>query len=153
MELNDQSLFREKCYIDGAWVDAGSGKTIEVNDPADNSVIGAVPKMGRDETSRAIEAANAAYPAWRAKTGKERAAILRKWHELILENQEDLAVNAFRLLGEPLDERGGVDHLAPGFGEGLALLGRHDDGEILLVLQYELVPFAQVRRGPFHQDG
>ncbi len=120
MELNDQSLFREKCYIDGAWVDAGSGKTIEVNDPADNSIIGTVPKMGRDETSRAIEAANAAYPAWRAKTGKERAAILRKWYELILENQEDLAVIMTTEQGKPLAESRGEVVYSAAFVEWFA---------------------------------
>ena len=120
MELNDQSLFREKCYIDGAWVDAGSGKTIEVNDPADNSIIGTVPKMGRDETSRAIEAANAAYPAWRAKTGKERAAILRKWHELILENQADLAVIMTTEQGKPLAESRGEVVYSAAFVEWFA---------------------------------
>ncbi len=120
MELNDQSLFREKCYIDGAWVDAGSGKTIEVNDPADNSIIGTVPKMGRDETSRAIEAANAAYPAWRAKTGKERAAVLRKWYELILENQEDLAVIMTTEQGKPLAESRGEVVYSAAFVEWFA---------------------------------
>ena len=88
MELNDQSLFREKCYIDGAWVDADTRETIEVNDPADDSVIGTVPKMRRDETSRAIGAANAAYPGWRAKTGKERAAILRAYHVGVLKGTD-----------------------------------------------------------------
>ncbi|MEE8622246.1 MAG: NADP-dependent succinate-semialdehyde dehydrogenase [Alphaproteobacteria bacterium] len=120
MELNDQSLFREKCYIDGAWVDADSKETIEVNDPADNSVIGAVPKMGRDETSRAIEAANAAYPAWRAKTGKERAAVLRKWYELILENQADLAVIMTTEQGKPLAESRGEVVYSAAFVEWFA---------------------------------
>ena len=91
MKLQDQSLFRQQCYIDGAWADADSGDTIDVTDPATNAVLGTVPKMGADETRRAIEAANAALPAWRAKTAKERAQVLRKFFDLMLENQEDLA--------------------------------------------------------------
>ena len=66
MQLNDKSLFRQQCYIDGAWADADSGDTINVNNPASDEILGTVPKMGADETRRAIEAANAAWPAWRA---------------------------------------------------------------------------------------
>ena len=87
MKLKDQSLFRQQCYIDGAWVDADDGSTIEVNDPATNEILGTIPKLGANETRRAIEAANAAWPAWRAKTAKERANIIRRWYELMMENQ------------------------------------------------------------------
>ena len=104
MNLKDPSLFRQRCYVDGAWVDADDGGTIEVNNPADNSVVGTIPKMGAAETRRAIEAANDAYPDWRARTGKERAAILRKWYELVMENQEDLAVLMTTEQGKPLAE-------------------------------------------------
>ena len=104
MNLKDPSLFRQQCYIDGAWVDADDGDTIEVDNPADNSVVGTIPKMGAAETRRAIEAANDAYPDWRARTGKERAAILRKWYELVMENQEDLAVLMTTEQGKPLAE-------------------------------------------------
>ncbi|MCG8692551.1 MAG: aldehyde dehydrogenase family protein, partial [Minwuiales bacterium] len=88
--LKDASLLRQQCYIDGAWCDADSGETIPVNNPATGEVLGTVPKMGADETRRAIEAAERAYPAWRALTAKERAGILRKWHDLMMENQDDL---------------------------------------------------------------
>ena len=104
MNLKDPSLFRQQCYVDGAWVDADDGGTIEVDNPADNSVVGTIPKMGTAETRRAIEAANDAYPDWRARTGKERAAILRKWYELVMENQEDLAVLMTTEQGKPLAE-------------------------------------------------
>ncbi|MCE2491840.1 MAG: NADP-dependent succinate-semialdehyde dehydrogenase [Alphaproteobacteria bacterium] len=104
MNLKDPSLFRQRCYVDGAWVDADDGGTIEVDNPADNSVVGTIPKMGAAETRRAIEAANDAYPDWRARTGKERAAILRKWYELVMENQEDLAVLMTTEQGKPLAE-------------------------------------------------
>ena len=104
MNLKDPSLFRQRCYIDGAWADADDGGTIDVDNPADNSVIGTVPRMGAGETRRAIEAAADAYPGWRAHTGKERAAILRRWYELVIENQEDLAVLMTTEQGKPLAE-------------------------------------------------
>ena len=104
MNLKDPSLFRQQCYIDGAWADADDGGTIDVDNPADNSVIGTVPRMGDGETRRAIEAAADAYPGWRARTGKERAAILRRWYELVIENQEDLAVLMTTEQGKPLAE-------------------------------------------------
>jgi len=91
-QLKDMSLFRQQCYIDGAWVDADDKSTMAVHNPADGAQLGTVPKMGAAETRRAIEAANAAWPAWRAKTAKERSAILRKWYDLMMANQEDLAI-------------------------------------------------------------
>src|SRR5262249_26780924 len=83
LPFKDPSLFRQQCYINGKWVDAESGKTIEVNNPATGEVLGTVPSLGAAETRRAIEAANAAWPAWRKKTAKERANILRKWFNLM----------------------------------------------------------------------
>ncbi len=106
-QLKDMSLFRQQCYIDGAWVDADSKATIAVHNPADGARIGTVPNMGQVETRRAIEAANAAWPAWRAKTAKERAAILRKWFELMMANVEDLAVLMTVEQGKPLTESRG----------------------------------------------
>ena len=82
MQLSDKNLFRQQCYVDGEWVDADSGETFDVNNPANDEKLGSVPKMGAKETRRAIEAANAAYPEWRAKTAKERGAILRKWYAM-----------------------------------------------------------------------
>src|SRR5690242_5180805 len=91
MKLTDAKLFRQQCYIDGAWVDADGGGTIAVENPANGERLGTVPKMGADETRRAIEAADRALPAWRARTAKDRAGVLRKWFNLMMENQEDLA--------------------------------------------------------------
>src|SRR5258708_28951830 len=89
MKLTDAKLFRQQCYIDGAWVDADGRGTIAVENPANGERLGTVPKMGADETRRAIEAADRAWPSWRAKTAKERAVILRKWFDLMMANQED----------------------------------------------------------------
>ncbi|MDE0392959.1 MAG: aldehyde dehydrogenase family protein, partial [Rhodospirillales bacterium] len=85
--LQDQALFRQQCYVDGKWLDARSGRATDVVNPADGQVIGTVPAFSAAETRAAIEAANRAFPAWRAKTAKERAAILRKWYDLMMANQ------------------------------------------------------------------
>src|SRR6266571_1868001 len=102
LNLKDPSLFRQQCYIDGNWADADSGKSIPVNNPATGEILGTVPNMGAAEARRAIEAANAAFPAWRAKTAKERANILRKWFDLMMANQEDLAKILTAEQGKPL---------------------------------------------------
>ena len=104
MQLKDARLFRQQCYVDGQWIDADSKETFKVNNPADNSILGTMPKFGRNETRRAIDAANAAYPAWRAKTAKERAAILRKWYDLMIANADDLAAIMTFEQGKPLAE-------------------------------------------------
>ncbi len=106
-QLKDMSLFRQQCYIDGTWVDADDKSTLAVNNPADGVPVGTVPKMGAAETRRAIEAANAAWPAWRAKTAKERSVILRKWFDLMMANQEDLAILMTVEQGKPLAESRG----------------------------------------------
>ncbi|WP_323795123.1 NAD-dependent succinate-semialdehyde dehydrogenase [Nisaea sp.] len=103
-KLSDPSLFCEQGYIDGAWVDADGGGRVDVTDPATGDVVGTIPDMGADETRRAIEAANAAWPAWRAKTAKERSAILRKWFDLMMENQRDLGIIMTAEQGKPLAE-------------------------------------------------
>src|SRR6266853_744022 len=104
LNLKDPSLFRQQCYIDGKWADADSGKTLPVNNPATGEILGTVPNMGAAETRRAIEAANAAFPALRAKTAKERANLLRKWFDLMMANQEDLAKILTAEQGKPLAE-------------------------------------------------
>ncbi len=106
-QLSDPKLFREQCYIDGGWADADSGAVIEVTNPATGEVLGTIPKMGGAETRRAIEAAEKAWPAWRNLLAKERANILRKWFNLILENQEDLARLMTLEQGKPLAEAKG----------------------------------------------
>lgn len=104
MDLKDPALFRQQAYIDGAWVDADGGKTFDVTNPANGDKLGTVPEMGRSEAAKAIAAANAAWPAWRAKTAKERCAILKKWFDLVMENQEDLAKLMTAEQGKPLAE-------------------------------------------------
>jgi len=106
-ELKDPTLFRQQCYIDGAWIGADSGKTIPVTNPANGAVLGTIPAMGAAETRRAIAAADAALPAWRAKLAKERAAILRRWFDLMMANQEDLAKIMTAEQGKPLAEARG----------------------------------------------
>ena len=106
-QLADIRLFREQCYIDGRWADADSGAAIEVTNPATGEVLGTIPKMGAAETRRAIEAAEKAWPAWRKLLAKERASILRKWFNLIMENQEDLARLMTLEQGKPLAESRG----------------------------------------------
>jgi succinate-semialdehyde dehydrogenase/glutarate-semialdehyde dehydrogenase len=102
--LSDHTLFREACYIAGEWVPALTGATIPVDDPATGEVIGTVPKAGRAETHAAIDAAAAALPGWRARTAKERAVILRRWFELVLAAQDDLARLMTLEQGKPLAE-------------------------------------------------
>jgi len=113
IELKSPDLFRETCYIDGQWVEADSGQTILVDNPASGEIIGKVPKMGAPETKKAIEAANRAFRHWSKKTGKERAAILRRWCDLMMANQEDLARLMTLEQGKPLAEsRGEVAYAA-----------------------------------------
>ena len=117
IELKDPALWRRQAYIDGAWVDADGGATIEVDDPATGRVLGTVPDLGAAETRRAIAAAHAALPGWRARTGKERAAVLRRWYELMIEHQEDLAQLMTAEQGKPLAESRGEIAYAASFIE------------------------------------
>src|SRR5881227_1349805 len=115
MKLQDQKLFRQQCYIDGEWVDAYDRATIPVKDPASGETLGTVPKMGAEETRRAIEAADKALPAWRGKTAKERAQILRRWYDLMMANQDDLATLMTAEQGKPLAEsKGEIAYAAEG---------------------------------------
>ncbi len=131
LELKDPTLFREACYIDGKWLAADSNQTIEVTNPASGEVLGTIPKMGADETRRAIDAANAAYPAWRAKTAKERASILRKWFDLMMENQEDLARMMTAEQGKPFKESMGEIVYAASFIEWFAEEGKRVYGDTI----------------------
>ena len=131
MQLNDSSLFRRQCYIDGAWVDADSGETIDVTNPATGDVLGTIPKAGAAETRRAIEAAQAAYPAWRARTAKERSAIVRRWYELVLENADDIAVLMTSEQGKPLAEARGEVVYAASFIEWFAEEGKRVYGDTI----------------------
>jgi succinate-semialdehyde dehydrogenase/glutarate-semialdehyde dehydrogenase len=129
--LTDPKLFRQQCYIDGAWVDADSAGTITVDNPSTGEVLGTVPKMGAAETRRAIEAADAALPAWRAKTAKERAQILRRWFDLMMANQEDLAAIMTAEQGKPLAESKGEIAYAASFIEWFAEEGKRTYGDVI----------------------
>ena len=131
MKLSDPKLFRQQNYINGAWEDADSGETIDVTNPATGEKLGTVPKAGTAETRRAIEAANAAWPAWRAKTAKERAAIMRKWFELMMANQDDLGVLMTAEQGKPLAEAKGEVAYAASFIEWFAEEGKRIYGDTI----------------------
>ncbi|MDX1529276.1 MAG: aldehyde dehydrogenase family protein, partial [Gammaproteobacteria bacterium] len=115
--LKNDALFREQCYINGKWVDSDDGEVIEVNNPATGEVVGTVPSLKTEQTRAAIEAANDAWKAWRSKTGKERCNALRKWYNLMMENQEDLAVLMTTEQGKPLAESRGEIAYAASFIE------------------------------------
>jgi succinate-semialdehyde dehydrogenase/glutarate-semialdehyde dehydrogenase len=131
MKLTDAKLFRQQCYIDGAWVDADGRGTIPVENPANGERLGTVPKMGADETRRAIAAADRAWPAWRAKTAKERAVILRKWSDLMMANQEDLAQLMTAEQGKPLTESRGEIAYAASFIEWFGEEGKRTYGDTI----------------------
>ena len=120
MQLKDAQLFRQQAFINGEWLDADNGQTINVTNPATGEVIGTVPKMGSAETRRAIEAADKALPAWRALTAKERSNKLRRWFELMIENQDDLARLMTTEQGKPLAEAKGEIAYAASFIEWFA---------------------------------
>lgn len=120
LTLKDPTLLRQQCYLDGQWLDADGGAVIEVTNPATGKSLGTIPKMGAGETRRAIEGANRALPAWRARTAKERSVILRRWFDLVMANQEDLAILMTAEQGKPLAESKGEIAYAASFIEWFA---------------------------------
>ena len=131
LSLNDQSLLQTQAYVNGAWRDAFSGKSFPVTNPATGEEIAKVADLGAEETRQAIDAADAALPAWRAKTAKERAAILRRWFELIMANQEDLAVLMTLEQGKPLTEARGEVAYGASFIEWFAEEGKRVYGDVI----------------------
>ncbi len=115
--LKDLRLFRQACYIDGTWVEGTAGNVIDVDDPSTGEVIGSVPKMGAPQTRQAIAAAARALPAWRSRTAKERSAVIRRWFDLMIANQEDLANLMTLEQGKPLTESKGEVMYAASFLE------------------------------------
>ena len=105
--LSDPTLLRQQAYVNGAWIDATRGGKASVSDPATGAVIETVPDMGGNETRAATEAAEASWPTWRAKTGKERAVILRRWFDLMIEHRDDLAAIMTAGQGKRLAEAAG----------------------------------------------
>jgi len=120
MQLKDTSLLKNDAFVDGAWIGADNGKRFVVDNPADRAVIAEVSDLGAGETRRAIEAANRAYPAWRAKTGKERAGVLRAWFNLLMANADDLAAIMTSEQGKPLAEAKGEVAYGASFVEWFA---------------------------------
>ncbi|SDS75090.1 NAD-dependent succinate-semialdehyde dehydrogenase [Pseudomonas oryzae] len=131
MNLKDPSLLRQQCLIDGAWHDADARGLVAVTDPATGAQIAAVPAMGAAETRRAIEAADQALPAWRALTAKERAAVLRRWFELMLEHEDDLAALMTLEQGKPLAEARAEIRYAASFVEWFAEEGKRIYGDVI----------------------
>src|SRR5262245_46513653 len=114
-ELRDSKLFRQAAYIDGQWIE--KDKTIDVDNPATGETLGTVPQLDASDTRRAIEAANRAFPAWRAKTAKERAIVMRRWFDLMMTNQDDLARLMTLEQGKPITESKGETAYAASFLE------------------------------------
>ncbi|MFS2022843.1 NAD-dependent succinate-semialdehyde dehydrogenase [Massilia sp. CT11-137] len=131
LNLNDSSLLRQQAYIDGAWCDADDGKTVPVINPATGETLGTVPHMGAQETRRAIDAAQAAWPAWRKKTARERALVLRKWNDLMLDNADDLAAIMTAEQGKPLAESKGEIAYAASFLEWFGEQAKRIEGDVL----------------------
>ena len=131
MQLRDATLFRRQCPVAGSWIDADSGAVSAIVNPATGAVLGHVPELGTAETRRAIEAAHAAWPGWRALTAQARAAVLRRWFNLLLENQEDLATLMTLEQGKPLAEARGEIAYAAGFIEWFAEEGKRLYGDAI----------------------
>src|ERR1700733_7645441 len=131
MKLKDPTLLRELCFIDGGWAPADGGGTLEVRNPATAEKLGFIPKMGAAETRRAIAAAAGALPAWAARTAKDRAVVLRRWFDLMLVHQEDLATLMTAEQGKPLAESKGEIVYAASFIEWFAEEAKRLYGDII----------------------
>ena len=131
LELNNPALLREQSYINGEWVSAADGKTFNVTNPADGSLVATVPELDVAATKAAIEAADAAWPAWRSKTAKERAAILRTWFNLVVANKDDLAQIMTAEQGKPLAESAGEVMYGASFIEWFAEEAKRVYGDVI----------------------
>lgn len=131
LKLKDPTLLRQQCYVNGLWIDARGGGTVNVTNPASGEVLGTVPSLGADETRAAIEAASAAFPAWAARTAKDRANLLRRWHDLMLLNADDLAALMTAEQGKPLAEAKGEVAYAASFIEWFAEEAKRVYGDVI----------------------
>ena len=131
MQLQDPTLLRSQSYVNGQWLDAADGRTTVVNNPASGARLGTVPQLDGAATRRAIDAAAAAFPAWAAQTAKQRAQILRRWFELMMANQADLAQLMTAEQGKPLAEAAGEIAYAAAFVEWFAEEARRVYGEVI----------------------
>ncbi len=131
LELKRPDLLREQAYINGEWVNADDDRTFSVTNPADASHVAEVPELTATETRRAIEAASEAWPDWRARTAKDRAAVLRRWYELLMENQDDLAKIMTAEQGKPIAESAGEVAYGASFIEWFAEEGKRLYGDVI----------------------
>ncbi len=131
LPLRDPSLFRQACAVGGKWIEADRGATLEVRNPATGDLVGTVPALGAAETRRAIEAANAALPAWRKLLAKERSVILRRLFDLMIANTDDLAMIMTAEQGKPLGESRGEIAYAASFIEWFAEEGKRVYGDTI----------------------
>jgi len=131
LPLKNAELLREQAYINGEWVSAAGGGTFDVTNPADGSLLAKVAQLDVADTREAIAAANLAWPAWRSRTAKDRAAILRRWYELILANKDDLAVLMTAEQGKPLAESAGEVVYGASFIEWFAEEGKRIYGDVI----------------------
>ena len=131
LELKNPALLREQAYINGEWISAPDGMTFDVTNPADGSLVATVPQLDVAATRKALEAANAAWPQWRAKTAKERALILRRWFDLMVENKDDLAAIMTAEQGKPLAEAAGEVLYGASFIEWFAEEGKRVYGDVI----------------------
>ena len=131
MKLKDPTLLRELCFIGGGWCAADNGATLEVKNPASAQLLGSIPNMGAAEARRAIAAASAALPAWKARTAKDRALIMRRWFDLMIEHQEDLATLMTAEQGKPFAESKAEIVYAASFIEWFAEEAKRLYGDII----------------------
>jgi len=129
--IQDSKWFRQHAYVNGKWIDADNGATVEVSNPATGKTIGTVPKMGASDARRAVEAANAAWPAWRALTAAARAKLLRRWFDLIVANADELGALMTAEQGKPLAEAKGEVLYAASFIEWFAEEGKRVYGDTI----------------------
>ena len=131
MELQDPTLLRTQAYVGGEWIDADSGATFDVTDPATGDDVASVADLGVDETRRAVDLAEVAQKAWAARTAKDRGAVLRRWYELFLEHKEDLALIMTSEMGKPIGESRGEVVYAANFIDWFAEEGKRAYGEVI----------------------
>ena len=131
MNLKRPELFRQQCYVDGQWIIASSGKSIDVTNPADGTVLGTVPSLSGPDVRQAIEAANRALPAWRAMAAKPRAQLIRRWYELCMAHQEDLATLLTLEQGKPIKESRGEIAYGASFLEWFAEEAKRVYGDVI----------------------
>ena len=131
MHLTDARLFRQQCYVGGTWIDADNGETSPVANPATGEALGNVPQLGAAEVKQAIAVAEKAFHSWRARTAKERSTLLRRWFNLMLDHQEDLAVLMTLEQGKPLAESRGEIAYAASFIEWFAEEAKRVYGDVI----------------------